>query len=244
MNRTVKESLTVGTTEDSSVVAPTVRERPILFSAPMVRAIQEDRKTQTRRVAKPGKRPSLLNGEWSDSYVLDPGNREWLMRDCPYGAPGDRLWVKETWQAWVQTSHEGDEWAPCEGPPRELLDRYGNPDVEYKATSSSLGPWRPSIFMPRWASRITLGIVSVRVERLHDISLEDAIAEGIERGRDFFMGQIQCSMWKDYLAEGAWFTDDPIASFRSLWESINGLGSWDANPWVWVVEFERCREAA
>lgn len=223
-------------------VGAPVRERPILFSAPMVRAILEGRKTQTRRVMKPqplGAPPKI------GCHELDGGRYGFFDEErdfaCPYGAPGDRLWVKETWQARIQTSHECDEWYLCDGPPRELRDRFGDPEIEYKATSPGLGPWRPSIFMPRWASRITLEVVSVRVERLHDISEEGAIAEGIKRGE--YQGEPV--HWRNYLATSPVdLCASPIESYRSLWESINGLGSWDANPWVWVVEFERCREAA
>ena len=142
-----------------------MKERPILFSGPMVRAILDGRKTMTRRIVK----QQADNGGYCQS--LDPDKGVWLVHNggsirCPYGQPGDRLWVRETWSAWTggMTSC-GEERAP---------------QIEYKATSQSEGPWRPSIFMPRWASRILLEITDVRVERLNDISEEDAIAEGFD----------------------------------------------------------------
>jgi hypothetical protein len=191
------------------------KERPILFSGPMVRAILEGRKTQTRRIIKCATgsfwdhrawRPLVVNGAiagWvcmngmNDGHFFGAGSP---MPKCPYGKPGDRLWVRETW---------------C-------------PDFEpytfrYRADGSEMvGRWHPSIHMPRWASRITLEVVSVRVERLKVISGDGAYAEGINQqgiGSDAAM----------------------VKSFSDLWESINGPGSWEANPWVWVVEFKRVK---
>ena len=179
-------------------------ERPILFSAPMVRAILAGTKTQTRRVVKHPLAQNL-------SYIVDIG-KGWFGDEegevqirCPYGQPGDRLWVREKWQA-----VSGNDRA------RHIMT-HPRPDrgwLEYAATPRADEPaykWRPSIHMPRWASRITLEIVSVRVERLNDMDGEDARAEGVA-----------CH-----------------ADFRDLWESINGAGSWATNPYVWVVEFRR-----
>lgn len=184
-----------------------MKERPILMSAPMVRAILSGMKTQTRRTAKPRRNPSLLDGSWADSYVLDPGNAEWLMRDNQYGQPGERLWVREAWHT-VDGDHVfyRADYAHDPAGDREHGIR-----------------WKPSIHMPRAFSRILLEIVAVRVERLQDISAEDAIAEGISIS----------------ITQG--FTDINVfrAAYRDLWESINGSGSWAANPWVWVVEFRR-----
>lgn len=166
-------------------------DRPILFSAPMVRAMLAGTKTQTRRVAKPKR-------------SIEP-----MTDECPYGQPGDLLWVRETWA-----------WYGCERDPREVL---------YRADTSNLpeshGRWRPSIHMPRWASRITLRVTGVRVERLQDITEVDAIAEGAQPFR------LPCHPQRETLRH--------VDGFALLWESINGAGSWDANPWVWVVEFER-----
>lgn len=180
--------------------------RGILFNGEMVRAILEGRKTQTRRVLRGTEKP------------------------CPYGKPGDELWVRETWQAWVRCSYEYDEWEPIDRECRggrtweQYLEDCGNPNaIEYRATSKSLGPWTPAIHMPRWASRITLEIESVRVERVQAISKADAIAEGFER-------------------EPA-LPIDPRDWFRVLWDSINasrGFG-WDENPYVFAITFRRVK---
>lgn len=337
-----------------------MKERPILFSAPMVRAIQAGTKTQTRRIAKPRKYPSLLSGEWSDQYVLDEGNREWLMRDFPYGEPGDRLWVKHSadlfnlyfkpisgWEGLYAAGTDGviyrmDRGAPqplapspnskgystvslsrgawethtvhrlvCEafyGPsptskaqvrhldgdrannaPANLdwgthadnwQDRKGHgggmgethhaaklddaavAEIRSSALSqralarkfgvsqatvsdARLGKtwgkhycgernlpafslWKSPIHMPRWASRITLEITGVRVERLQDISEADAQAEGCPEA-----------------IRGLAFTDSAARDwYADIWESINGPGSWDANPRVWVIEFKVLEGAA
>lgn len=211
-------------------------ERPILFSAPMVRAILDGTKTQTRRVAKPRGRNSLFDVEadgspmWTDSYILDPGNREWLMRDNRYGQPGDRLWVRETWGM----NHYQFEHGPI---PKARPADFDEPDSTYlvhRATEDDAEVlhelrWWPSIHMPRWASRVLLEITDVRVERLKDINEADAQAEGAA----------PC-------ANGWWFDASPQlagsdarGAYYCLWEQINGAGSWDANPLVWVLTFER-----
>lgn len=198
----------------------------------MVRAILDGRKTQTRRVVK-------LNA-WKDEGDCDYTGQcikvgEYIdLRLCPYGQPGDRMWVRETWA--VPTE--------CDSFSSGMLNRnvpmwYAADGEKRFITNAGNGPGkaRPSIHMPRWASRITLEITGVRVERLQAITWRNAIAEGIEPGT---MGS---AGWKDYEAkdsEGAW--SDPIDSYRTLWASINGRdnpGSWAANPWVWVVEFRR-----
>ena len=181
-----------------------MRERPILFSAPMVRAILEGRKTQTRRVARTPPHP--VHGHRLAAAT------------CPYGQPGDRLWVRETW-------------GPCDG---GFCYRADEP--EGSTAKPDDGRWHPSIHMLREASRITLEVTGVRVERLQSISDDDAIAEGLER-------HAQSPLWK----RGPLSTDQnivdwtgfPLLAFRSIWEAINGAESWAANPWVWVVEFRR-----
>ncbi|HWH38396.1 MAG TPA: hypothetical protein VNU21_01055 [Usitatibacter sp.] len=197
-----------------------MKERPILFSAPMVRAILEGRKTQTRRVVK---RPRTVTA----NYVLrpelydEPGFTWWNHPDglrcgfsqaCPYGKPGDRLWVRETWRPALEHLSE------CTGPT----------DIRYAATVSEAEwatmRWRPSIHMPRWASRINLEVTGVRVERLQDISEQDAADEGV-------------GALVPPAREGN--PDQYRKTFRELWETINGADSWAANPWVWVVEFKR-----
>lgn len=188
-----------------------MKERPILFSGPMVRAILDSSKTQTRRVVKP--RKDLSVGCMLAPHELAGEANCGDYSNSPYGQPGDRLWVRETFMQETQ-------FEPCA--------------VRYRATDEPfvLGPpigniakdWRPSIHMPRWASRITLELTGVRVERLQDISEADATAEGV-----------------DYDPEDCPFAGvrTAVHAYRNLWDKINGAGSWDANPWVWVIEFRR-----
>lgn len=198
-----------------------MKERPILFNGDMVRAILGGRKTQTRRAVKTWKDGRLPN------FVT--GAREGA---CPYGQPGDRLWVRESWS--------GEHWLSNVKPSERLgvanQHRLASfpPETWYWADGSpDDGDWekpRPSIHMPRWASRITLEITDVRVERLQDISEDDAKAEGVEPKLDGY---------KCYDIDKMGFYSCAISSFDSLWSSINGPDNWDANPWVWVVEFKR-----
>lgn len=194
-----------------------MKERPIIFNSEMVRAILYGRKTQTRRIVKP--QPiGIPDGAYCDPYnkncehftfwtkdnkmCLPLGNvkikgKETAHWKCPYGHPGDRLWVRETFS----TSTKG--WI-------------------YKADGHDLSRalstrWKPSIHMPRWASRITLEITNVRVERLQNISEEDARAEG-------WISKTLCS---------------PYTWYRDLWKSVYGEESWNSNPWIWVIEFKR-----
>lgn len=209
-----------------------MKERPILFSAPMVRAIQAGTKTQTRRVVKlTGAGRVKAQGSPRNWHIDDPE----AVLACPYGQPGDRLWVRETFVVERQVEH--DQPPPhADGRPIQRCDDFGgmqwrqphyratDPTPELAYEDGSGEPecrWKPSIHMPHWASRITLEIVSVRVERLKDISEPDARSEG---------------------CEPAWFGKrfaGYSTAFAQLWESINGAGSWDANPWVWVVEFRK-----
>lgn len=213
-----------------------MKERPILFSATMVRAILDGSKTQTRRVVKPqfhaeavvaevaattaeGWQTSGHSGLWWDDAgaCFDDAIR------CPYGMPGDRLWVREAWR----TVAGADDI-----PPRDLMNVESF--THYEADSikpAGMGKLRPGMFMPRWASRITLGITGVRVQRLQDISEQDARAEGarcadLVTGREVLLDQSLGSF---------------VLHFRDLWDQINGAGAWDANPWVWVVEFKRVK---
>lgn len=192
-----------------------MRERPILFSDAMVRAILAGTKTQTRRVIRADHIPALGRPPRGD---LSPWPFE----------PGDRLWVREAW------STEG---RPVEEVRVEHEDvMSGGASVYYRATEvypASLR-WRPSIHMPRWASRLTLEVTSVRVERVQSISEEDARAEGIECAGGF-MSTSSC--WMNYGSDGPSFTT-ARGSFMSLWDSINGKRegcSWADNPWVWVA---------
>lgn len=189
-------------------------ERPILFSSEMVRAILDGRKTQTRRVIKPqpidiDRIGGTFAASWNEktAEVYEPFA-------CKYGIAGDRLWVREAWR--------------CFGG-REYEYQQHQPSIRYRATEELTGPdyglgqqWRPSIHMPRWASRITLEITNIRVERVQDISQQDAACEGV-----------------DFVNTG-----DFVTPFATLWDSINatrdgGKFAWTANPWVWVIEFRR-----
>ena len=189
----------------------------------MVRALLAGTKTQTRRVFK-----AKNGGVWPNKNDL-PGMRQ-ILRNCPYGQPGDRLWVREAWMpdppiddTWASTA-----WNGCGRVISEVPERFHHPRFCNYAADWLHGPitWRPSIHMPRWASRITLDVTGIRVERLQDISEADAIAEGVNVHSDHH-GKPRTSIYS------------PVQAYRDLWESINGEGSWDANPWVWVVEFPR-----
>jgi hypothetical protein len=203
------------------------------FSGPMVRAIREDRKTQTRRLIKPQPDRKLKAGEGDPGFwfVESYHSPAWK---CPYGKPGDRLWVRETWKAFLKASkHNTGGFKAYDPSPSKVTSRLEfRADQNEEQARRDLTKWRPSIFMPRWASRITLEVTGVRVERLQEISEADAKAEGIEELSHGF---------RDYLKRDVQM--DAVSSYESLWESINGAGSWDANPWVWVIEFKRLEEA-
>lgn len=204
-----------------------VKEHGILFSAPMVRAILAGTKTQTRRIVSTTPRGwdaqamELACVQEHDSDMLGVqayfGDKRAGTR-CPYGKSGDRLWVREAWR----TTGDGGR---CNGiPPRDLQPH----EVWYEADGAApahelVGKLRPGMFMPRWASRITLEVTSVRVEKLGDISEADAEAEGAA----------------PLLVPPDGGSSPHVEGFRYLWESINGLGSWDASPWVWCVSFRR-----
>lgn len=191
-----------------------MKERPILFSGDMVKALLAGRKTQTRRIITPEHIYTSMPVEEVFANML-PKHRDMALGWCRYGRPGERLWVKETFVASVDGKITYRASIP-----------YGNLDCHFK-------PWRPSIFMPRSASRITLEITSVGIERLNDISEADAIREGIK--------PVSFGI-TDHGYEWAPDEDGTTTareSFTCLWESINGAGSWAANPWVWVIKFKR-----
>lgn len=241
------------------------KERPILFSGPMVRALLAGRKTQTRRIVKPQPPASAVdaghirsgdpasNGVWlwldsrdlMDASAIGEGFR------CPYGVAGDRLWGRETW---------------CESDTPSGF-AYA---ADYAHDTRGYG-WRPSIHMPRAAARLTLAITDVRVERLQDISEADAIAEGLYRSTptDADLDWFRSHHEEQYLeppsqaqvedfAKGVWmvpgvpqgwgltvaerardtWAPTPQFGYRLLWNHINGPDSWDANPWVWALTFE------
>lgn len=216
-------------------------EKPIIFSGPMVRAILDGRKTQSRRVV------DRLNGigaitefgltetagydfhfrdrrmSWNDV------RRQWVLDRCPYGKPGDLLWVRETWgKGYTYGGSNAVFWFRADGETRfmenpKVICDWGRPPNNAK--------WRPSIHMPKKFARLWLRVTDVRCERVQDISEEDALAEGIEEWE---------GMFKDYSKEAGWLRE-PRDSFRTLWDSINakrGYG-WEKNPWVWAYTFER-----
>lgn len=211
-----------------------MKERPILFSAPMVRAILSGTKTQTRRAVKPQITPLAYGSSWhqfdhrGSNYRTNLRNgtvSQWspLLQFCPFGQPGDRLWVRETWAA----PHSDDA-----RPPRSIHCDWMQ--IHYAATEERGGLlWRPSIHMPRWASRITLEIIGVRVERLQDISEDDAKAEGAWGPDDSIISQVAAHFGCEPIGV------HPSLAYRMAWEQINGAGSWEANPLVWAVEFKR-----
>ncbi len=179
-----------------------MKERPILFSSPMVRALLAGTKTQTRRALKVQPLDVIpFEGDkagthWVGRMQNDPPRG--VVFECKFGKPGDRLWVRETHCAF-EVGH---------------VHYRADYDPDPKGEKEHGVVWTPSIHMPRWASRILLEITAVRVERLQGISHEDAMAEGMA-------------------------LDDAIYDYSRLWDKINGSGSWEANPWVWVVEFRR-----
>lgn len=278
-----------------------MKERPILFSGPMVRALLAGTKTQTRRVMKvqpPADGYELATCISTTGDRRDEGRQHWLKRDgyrvldgsqpyfsCPYGQPGDRLWVRETCRA--------DELPDGLDGVRYLADDHFEPIKNTEGAADQwvsmhhyrggnggglIGPTVPPIHMPRWASRITLDITAVRVERLQDISEADAVAEGINelvppqnRGegltpgalclaatmaveampkltrRAFLGGALAAALGFKASPSSPWEVQaapwtrapSPQQVYALLWEQINGPGSWDANPLVWVVEFKR-----
>jgi len=240
-------------------------ERPILFSGEMVRAILSGAKVQTRRAIR-GLPPDPQNVRFLGMYLkcdAPPGSGAVSLRIwCPYGERGDRLWVRETWKSSeYRCSDEAQEDGHECG--AHCFQKYvyyaATPRVGYRAvpdrerivyldsstplTEWHARGWRPSIRMPRWASRITLEITDVRVQRLQEISEEDARAEGVD-ALDGALDAVElCRVAK--LIGGC--PEDARTWFAVLWDSINGKRpgcSWDANPWVWVVSFRRVQPEA
>lgn len=218
-----------------------MKERGIIFSAPMVRALLEGRKSQTRRIVKLPKSACIVEEDLADmtEYYVKCGH-------CPYGQPGDRLWVRENWvyrgseahlgggkdpsaAAWVKYPADGIErtiprpFHDNSGVPSQRRQREGESDWDY---NEYIQRWfhacRPSIHMPRWASRINLEVTGVRVEKLQDISQDDAKAEGPTRAN-----------------AGDFGLETSKSAFRRLWDSIHGEAAWDLNPWLWVISFKR-----
>ncbi|WP_350326557.1 hypothetical protein [Pectobacterium aroidearum] len=216
-----------------------MKERGIIFNGEMVRATLDGLKTQTRRIVKPQPDEDglarLSGGPWMDTS-------EKVYR-CPHGEVGDRLWVRETYSSDFSNYYPNHRfWYASDNDRKSDIEVVDGVRGIYSPESDVHVPfrWRPSIHMPRHASRITLEITDVRVERLNYISEEDAIAEGVARRHsDTYHG-----FYRDYENQGygcgCTFAKD---SFRSLWRSIYGAESWNANPWCWAITFKRIEGA-
>lgn len=225
-----------------------LREQPILFSAPMVRAILEGRKTQTRRIVKltlgSGMEMLQHNVELVDfmpgSWAIQGKDDNLIAFRHPY-TPGHRLWVRETFALTT-----GIDDAPLQTPiyRADIPAEGWAEERRVRQTVPGKSPWKPSIFMPRWASRITLEIVSVRLERLAELTEADAIAEGMTTFFDRFPNMAH----HQRLTTGELAADAPHrASFAVYWDELHGNGDqvfWKANPWVWVIEFKRLTQTS
>jgi len=217
----------------------------------MVRAVLEGRKTQTRRLFKVrGPMGNLCQIDSPDEEIIrmDDGSFHYLSTSemsgpypCPYGAPGERLWVRETFAIGGAKgdppAYRADMSADDLAEEREVRRLAPGLSKEYRNAR-----WRPSIHMPRWASRITLEVTGVRVERLHEISYEDACAEGcaipsleVPAIETATLPAASAESWDETSRRLRW----PQRCYEQLWDSINGAESWAANPWVWVIEFKR-----
>lgn len=211
-----------------------MKERPILFSGAMVRAILEGRKTVTRRMIKPSMRSADTqfelhqeqDGSWRPMHTFDESSMDHLGTEhpiaCPYGQVGDRLWVRESFADLQGTGieHRPDAAGPLQ---RYAFAADSPPGSAGDEARKDFGiKWKPSIHMPRAVCRILLEITGLRVERLQVITTEQLIAEGLQ------------TRLREHDAEC-----DLLHQWKELWASLNGEESWDANPWVWVVEFKR-----
>jgi hypothetical protein len=220
-----------------------VKERPILFSAPMVLALLAGRKTQTRRIIQPAGVVKVDGGGRPFTDWWDKEEDHAWRRDvrCPYGVPGDRLWVREAWQTTASLDHmdaAGIVRAADEAGYKPWCPLHYNADGsranwDVPAFGTAPGRQRRGRFMPRWASRIDLEITEVRVQRLQDITDADVLAEGIEQHAN---GQ--------WLSKVGLCWPSPRAAYQALWEVINGVGAWATNPWVWTLSFKRLRPDA
>ena len=249
-----------------------MRELPILMNGPMVRAVLEGRKTVTRRILKPQPFPDgYYQGDICldvrspyarfSVEAVDGGAYLSEEHESPYGEPGDRLWVREAWRVpdslnacsgfdiaerCIEAGYR-KPWSPIrfedDGALTSAKDWHEFGSTPGEATP---GRYRHARFMPRWASRITLEVTGVRAERLQDITHLQAIAEGVEEvgigsGYPWHYSATPVT-WADAVEGNAAVYDDARLAFRDLWQSINGPESWDANPWVWAIEFRRIEQ--
>lgn len=212
-------------------LAQEVKMRPIIFGAESVRAILEGRKTQTRRVFKTspfnlGRFPHRYpNGEWGIYFDRPTGGAHLHVGRCPYGQPGDRLWVRETWAIGRGTFDKRAlgvaHLKAGNGARRPAIYRADGETLGGTHALDGMGAWRSPIFMPRWASRVILELTDVRVERVQEITPQDCIAEGVEPYSESGNG------WR--------------MGYQKTWDELNAKRSfgWTKNPWVWVLEFKR-----
>lgn len=224
----------------STMTTQEAKSRPILFKCPMVQAILAGQKTITRRVMKPQPPAWIESFGYSaftpDGHISGRGNYEdWGPSEkffrCPYGRPGNMLWVRETWAKREDINADTE---------RDRAIHYLHHRASYDGDLGNewhyYGRWRPSIHMPRWASRITLRVTAVRVERLRDITLADAKSEGIpEYGSEYRQDMTEAEL-------DEWRNRSTLENFALLWDQINGKRpgcSWADSPWVWVISFER-----
>lgn len=244
-----------------------MRERGMIFNDEMVRAVLEGRKTQTRRIIQSPAKNMQASGQkvidyrepgdkWYGEHVFSMRNqsgtwcdytKDQFLAKCPFGAVGDRLWVRETWMpdaprdgTWADVEFYG-----CKGSPLSMIpERFRKPEHCIHRASwdgSEMVGWTPSIHMPRWASRITLEITGVRVERLNSINYRDAVREGLVQeeynwhSSEYPLDDIAFRTSRESKRRYS----SPQECFKDLWQSIYGEESWQANPWVWVIEFKR-----
>ena len=210
-----------------------MKEHPLLMKGPLVRATLEGRKTQTRRPIKQEAQPDL-GFEWSECLCreIDPNDTPCVTCSVRFpGIPeaGDRMWVRETWQHFQNVGQRAADFPEYQRFPANCFYRADESNPRTKPLS---GKWRPSLLMPRWACRLVLPLVSVRVERVQDITDEAAEAEGI---REWAKTDPKLCALR---AAGFAVPNRPKFLFRLCWISIYGEGSWDANPWVWVAEWD------
>lgn len=216
-----------------------MKERPIIFHESLIESLLDGRKTQTRRVMKV--QPPQGWGGISD--------RAAMLTECPHGKPGDLLWVREAWGKGGgygeecqtvcyksdSTCYIGSEQYPVED---VIRGTFGSPESTITYSSPRDNKWNSPVAMPRWASRITLEITCVRVERLQDISVKDSRAEGVQ---ELPLQKGKPGSWWRYEAFASKHYRTEIDAFRGLWTNINKSpeNSWEANPWVWVIDFKK-----
>lgn len=229
-------------------------ERGMIFSGEMVRAILDGRKTQTRwpikwkqtRFTEIGEREDGSKWPWSEDaeHACD------FWHPCPFGAVGDRIWVRETFCTVDDTQYGGGKWVDYRATPKFEASHPAGWDCA--PNDAEALKWRPSIHMPRWASRILLEITDVRVERLNAISEEDAQSEGVHTevwdqtvvARNYAARDEFFQFWSEDMPHYVEMNQLYRSSLTSLWESIYGAENWLANPWVWVIEFKRVEGGA